>query len=80
MGWRTAVSFWQLLLKAAEKSPAVQQLGDNPCCETAYFPCSGKAVAVNNSGQVQNLHVTVGGVNKEVELKPYSSKLMEVSI
>lgn len=70
----------ELLLKAAGKESAVQQLGDNPCCETAYFPRSGKAVAVNNSGQVQNLHVTVGGVNKEVELKPYSSKLMEVSI
>ena len=70
----------ELLLKAAGKENVAEQLGDNPYCETAYFPCSGKAVAVNNSGQVQKLHVNVGGVDKELELKPYSSKLIEVSI
>ena len=68
----------ELLLKAVGKEAFRTQLGDNLYCEAAYFPHSGKAVAVNNSGQPQHLNVTLGGVEKEVDLNPWDSCIMEI--
>lgn len=68
----------ELLLKAAGKEEAKAQLGDNIYCEAAYFPCSGKAVAVNNSDRPQHLKITLGGAVKEVDLEPCGSCMIEI--
>lgn len=68
----------ELLLKAAGKEEFRAQLGDNLYCEAAYFPHSGKAVAINNSGQPQHLKVTLGNVEKELDLNPWDSCITEI--
>lgn len=61
------------ILKEAEKEEEKAQLGDNVYCEAAYFPCSEKAVAVNNYDQFQHLKNYFGSSVTEVNLKPWGS-------
>lgn len=53
-------------------------LCDNAACECTYFPESGKAVVINNTGDAQVTKVTLGDKVVTVELDGFGSEILEV--
>ncbi|MBQ8506875.1 MAG: 1,3-beta-galactosyl-N-acetylhexosamine phosphorylase [Clostridia bacterium] len=55
-----------------------EAMPDNPLCECAYYPQSGRMAVINNSGEEQSARIGLGRKAYCVKLNPFEMRILDV--